>query len=147
MLKASTVVSTGLKVLLAECMHASEPISASRDVLMAYGLLTAQQMCPGLYLDRRRLILLFSHEWLFIIILVIELATSMTTDPAPEIDLDRSLVSRAHVSIYDTARLKGFQAASILGSAAVAVLCTPFDHLSPVEQHKKVGNGSSTQLT
>jgi hypothetical protein len=70
--------------------------------------------------------------------LVVAIATSNLPSPEEPIFLERSLVTRAQVAVYQEARAKGFQAACILGSAVVVILCAPYDSLSEVEQHQKV---------
>ena len=68
---------------------------------------------------------------------VVGLATSMAVAPI-DIRLNRSIVTTGQITIYEEAGIKSRQAGCILGSSAVAILCTPYDTLEPVHQHKKV---------
>ena len=78
---------------------------------------------------------------------VIALATSMATRNAASkgVKLNRSLVDRGQINIYEEAQIKGFQAGCILGSAGVVILCAPY--YTKIEKRLKVDSSATTSKT
>eukprot|EP00045_Choanoeca_perplexa_P014422 m.169704 g.169704 ORF g.169704 m.169704 type:complete len:640 (+) comp16672_c0_seq2:75-1994(+) len=106
-------VLSDLERLLWRCQTGSEHTALASSCTYEHGLRTAQSIVP-----------------------LIKLATGMASCEGA-IALDRVLITKQNITAYSQARAIERQACSILGSAAVVILCAPHDTQPQTEQHQK----------